>query len=174
MLQRITQQSIQYFKCKVALFFRFSNNIALLITRSHLPIAQASSFSFLNMCTFTYATITFITKAHRLFTQVQLLLTTVTVNQRFKQHYLTLIGLVSTMCINAKAMSINDINHCFHYNSCRTCSTNRMGPYHTTSCHQLLMAQKANTHTHTDVHTETTIRNLVHTSLWPVRTWFNN
>ena len=51
------------------------------IPRSPLAIAQASSsFKCLTTCTFTYATPTFITEALRSVTQVQLLLTTVTVN----------------------------------------------------------------------------------------------
>ena len=51
MLLRVTQQHIQYwFKFKMALFFSFLvvyrvkiNNILLLITQSHLSIAQANS-----------------------------------------------------------------------------------------------------------------------------------
>ena len=50
------------------------NNIILLITCSHLSVAQASSsFNCLDMCTPMHATPTFITEAHRLVTQVQLL-----------------------------------------------------------------------------------------------------
>ena len=53
---------------------------------SRLFIAQASSsFKRLDICMFMYATPTFITKALRLVTQVQLLLMTVTVNQRLIQ-----------------------------------------------------------------------------------------
>ena len=55
--------------------------ILLLTARSHLSIAQASSsFKYLDMHTFTYATPTFITEALRLLTQVQLLLIDFTVN----------------------------------------------------------------------------------------------
>ena len=57
------------------------NNILLLITCSHLSIAQASSsFKHLNTHMFTYATLTFITEALCLVTLVQLLLMTVAVN----------------------------------------------------------------------------------------------
>ena len=57
------------------------NNILLLIAHSRLSITQASSsFKHLDMCTFTYATLIFITVALCLITLVQLLLTTVTVN----------------------------------------------------------------------------------------------
>ena len=57
------------------------NNILLLITRSRLSIAQASSsFKRLNMCTFMYATPTFITEVLCLLTQVQLVLMNFTVN----------------------------------------------------------------------------------------------
>ena len=56
------------------------NTVILLVTQSHLSIAQASSFKCLNTHTFTYGTLTFITEAHYLVTQVQLLLMTVTVN----------------------------------------------------------------------------------------------
>ena len=62
----------------MALFFSsitVLNNIVLLITRSQLSIAQASSsFKCLNMSTFTYATATFITEVLHLVTQVQILL----------------------------------------------------------------------------------------------------
>ena len=56
------------------------NNIVVLITEA-VYIAQASScFKCLDMCTFTYATPTFITEVHYLVTQVKLPLMTVTVN----------------------------------------------------------------------------------------------
>ena len=59
------------------------NSILLLTTRSRLFIAQASSsFKLFDTRTFTYATPTFITEALSLVTQVQVFLTTVTVNQR--------------------------------------------------------------------------------------------
>ena len=58
------------------------NSILLLTTRSRLSIAQASSsFKLFDTRTFKYATPTFITEALSLVTQVQLFLTTVTVNQ---------------------------------------------------------------------------------------------
>ena len=66
------------------------------------------------MCMFTYATPTFITEALSLVTQVQLLVITVTVNKCLIQHQLTLIGLVSTVNINAKATPINDTVHNCH------------------------------------------------------------
>ena len=51
------------------------------ITQSHLSIAQNSfSIKHPDMCTFMYATPTFITEALCLVTQLQLLLMTVTVN----------------------------------------------------------------------------------------------
>ena len=76
------------FKFKMTLFSSFivvrisvSNSIILLITLSRVSIVQASSsFKHLYMHMFMYATPTFITEAHCLVTQVQLLLTTVTVN----------------------------------------------------------------------------------------------
>ena len=84
-------------------------NILLLLTQNRLSIAQASScFKCLDTCTFTYATPTFITEAFHLVTQVQLLLTNVAANEHLIQLYLTLTGLVSMMCINAKATLIND------------------------------------------------------------------
>ena len=53
----------------------------LLITRSQLSIAQANfSFKCLDKYTFMYTTSTFIIEVLHLITQVQLLLTTVTVN----------------------------------------------------------------------------------------------
>ena len=56
-------------------------NILLLITRSHLSIAQASSsFKHFDMRMFTYTTPTFVTEVLHLVTQVQQLLMTVTVN----------------------------------------------------------------------------------------------
>ena len=91
------------------------NNILLLITQSPLSIIQASSsFKHLDIRTFTYTTPTFITEVLRLVTQVQLLLTTVAVNQCLTQHYLTLSRLVSTTCINAKATPINDKDYYCH------------------------------------------------------------
>ena len=58
------------------------NSILLLTTRSCLSIAQASSFiKLFDTRTFTYATPTFITEALSLVTQVQVFLTTATVNQ---------------------------------------------------------------------------------------------
>ena len=66
-----------------ALFITVLNNILLLTTRSRLSIAQASSsFKLFDTRMFTYAIPTFITEALSLVTQVQLFLTTVTVNQR--------------------------------------------------------------------------------------------
>ena len=57
------------------------NNIILLITRSHLSVAQASSpFNRLDTCTPMHATPTFITEALCLVTRVQLFLTTVSVD----------------------------------------------------------------------------------------------
>ena len=57
------------------------NNILLLITQSHLSIAQASSsFKCFDTHTFTYTTPAFKTEALRLLTQVQLLLIDFTVN----------------------------------------------------------------------------------------------
>ena len=51
------------------------------LQKSCLSVAQASSsFKLFDMRTFTYVTPTFITEVLRLVTQVQLLLTTVTVN----------------------------------------------------------------------------------------------
>ena len=61
-----------------------------------------------------YATPTFITKALHLVTQVQLLLTTVTVNEQLIQHWLTLIGLVSVAHINYKATPTADNSCSFH------------------------------------------------------------
>ena len=61
-----------------------------------------------------YATSTFITEALHLVTQVQLLLTTVTVNERLIQRYLTLSGLVTMMHANAKATPINDNDYSHH------------------------------------------------------------
>ena len=59
------------------------NSILLLTTRNRFSIVQASSsFKLFDTRTFTYATPTFITEALSLVTQVQVLLTTVTVNQR--------------------------------------------------------------------------------------------
>ena len=83
--------------------------------QSLLSIAQgSSSFKCLDMHTFTYATPIFITEVFRLVTQVQLLLTNVTVNLRLIQCYLSLIGLISTTCINAKATPINDTDYNCH------------------------------------------------------------
>ena len=59
---------------------------------------------------FTYATPTFITEVLRL-TQVKLLLIDLTVNKHLIQHWLTLIGLVSTMRINDKATPIKDTDY---------------------------------------------------------------
>ena len=67
----------------MALFFGTTvlNKNLLLITHSCLSITQASSsFKCLDTCTFTYATPTFVTEVLCLFTLVQLLLMTVTVN----------------------------------------------------------------------------------------------
>ena len=66
------------------------------------------------MHTLTYTTSTFITEALRLLTQVQLLLIDFTVNQSLIQRWLTIIGLVSTMHITAKATPINDTNYNCH------------------------------------------------------------
>ena len=91
------------------------NNILLLTTRSHLSIAQASSsFKRFNTHTLTYITLTFITEALRLLTQVQLLLIDFTVNKRLIQHWLTLIGLVSMTRINTKATPINNTDYNCH------------------------------------------------------------
>ena len=67
-------------------------NILLLVTQSHLCIAQASSsFKCLDTCTFMYATPTFITEAFHLVTQVQLLLTNVTaINALYSARFLLL------------------------------------------------------------------------------------
>ena len=57
------------------------NNMVLIISQSHLSIAQlSSSFEHLDMLTFMYATPTLTTETLRLVTRVQLLLMTVTVN----------------------------------------------------------------------------------------------
>ena len=63
---------------------------------------------------FTYATPTFITKAFYLVTQVQLLLMNATVNKFLIQCQLSLIGLISTTRINAKAMPINNTDYNCH------------------------------------------------------------
>ena len=54
--------------------------MALIISQIRLSIAQLSFFKRLDTRTFTYPTPTLITEALCLVTQVQLLLTTVTVN----------------------------------------------------------------------------------------------
>ena len=103
------------------------DNIVLIISRSHLSIAQlSSSFKRLDTRTFMHATPTLITEALHLVTRVQLLLTTVTVNQCLIQCQLTLMGLVYTMCTNSKAMPITIMTTDVIYR-CRTCLTNRMG-----------------------------------------------
>ena len=57
------------------------NNILLLTTQSYLSAAQDSSFlKCLDMHTFVYATPTFVSEAFCLVTQLQLLLTIVTMN----------------------------------------------------------------------------------------------
>ena len=57
------------------------NNILLLLTQKHLPIAQASSsFKLLDTCMLTYATTIFITEVLCLVTPVQLFLMNVTMN----------------------------------------------------------------------------------------------
>ena len=57
------------------------NNIILLITCSRLSVAKvSSSCHHLDMCKPTHATPIFITEAHRLVTQTQLIETTVTEN----------------------------------------------------------------------------------------------
>ena len=70
---------------------------------------------------------------------------------------------------------INDTNYNCQINSCRTCSTNHMGPYHTTSYQQPWGQGHTDTHTetHTDMHTHKCpyrnnkiVRNQAHTSLW--------
>ena len=65
-----------------------------------------------------YATPTFISEALRLVTLLQLLLTTVAVNNTlYSASYVTLITvswLVSTTCINAKATPINDNDYNCH------------------------------------------------------------
>ena len=93
------------------------NNTVILITQSHLSIAQSSSrFKCLNMCTFIYTTPTCITEAHHLITQG--------FNNCYSliQYQLTLIELVSMTRVNAKATPINDNGYSCH----RTCLTNRM------------------------------------------------
>ena len=56
------------------------NNFVLMISQSHLSIAQAnSSFKCLDMCMFTYTTPTLITEVLGLVTRVQLPLVTVIV-----------------------------------------------------------------------------------------------
>ena len=58
-----------------------SDNALRRIGSGHVRLAQASSsFKLFDTRTFTYATPTFITESHSFVTQVQLLLTTVTVN----------------------------------------------------------------------------------------------
>ena len=65
---------------------------------------------------------TFITEALCLVTQVQLLLTTVTVNEQLIQHWLTPVRLVTATHFNSNATPTTD-NDC---SCCRTCLTNHM------------------------------------------------
>ena len=57
------------------------------------------------MYTFMYATPTFITEEFHLVTQVQLLLTMVTVNYHLIQRWFTLIGLICMTHFNSTATS---------------------------------------------------------------------
>ena len=79
--KRTTKQRIQYHLCLKRLYSLVSDCFKLLITRRRLSIAQAnSSFNRLDTYTLTHATPTFITEALCIVTQVQLLLTTVSVD----------------------------------------------------------------------------------------------
>ena len=102
------------------------------------------------------------------------------------------MGLVSTTHTKSKATPINDNNYsCHNYNCCRTCLTNRMesischitplvinslgsGHTHTHTHTQTQTKTQTQTHTHIDVHTETILRNQVHTRRRPARAWFKN
>ena len=64
-----------------------------------------------HMHVFTYTTPTFITEVFHLVVQVQLILTNVTMNLCYMQHWLTLINLVSMMHVNAMALPINDTDY---------------------------------------------------------------
>ena len=83
------------------------------------------------------------------------------------------MGLVYTMRTNSKATPINNND----YSCCRTCLANRMGSI---SCHitplviNSLGGGHTHTNTHTDVRTETILRNQASAGLWPVRFWFKN
>ena len=84
-LPRVTAMHTILFKILNSFFLQYLSSITyilLLLTQSHLSIAQAScSFKCsLNMCTFMHTTPTFITEVLHLVTQLQLLLMTVTVN----------------------------------------------------------------------------------------------
>ena len=134
------------------------------------------------MRTFTYTKPTFIAEVLCLVAQVQLLLPNVTVNKHLIQCQFTLIGLVSTMYINAKAIPINNTDYNCHktlFNSCRTCITNHLGSISPHIMPPVINSiggrhTHANTHIyiHTDVRTETILRNQVHAGLQPVCVWF--
>ena len=85
--------------------------------------------------------------------------------------------LVSTTHTSSKATPINDNNYSCHiHNSCRTCLTNHMGSI---SRHIMPLVINSlgggHTHinTHTDIRTETILRNQAHAGLWPACAWFN-
>ena len=104
------------------------------------------------MCMFTYAIPTFITEALRLVTQVQLLLTIVTVNERLIQCWLTLVRLVTTtrFIYNYTPTTYND---CSCHKSCRTCLSNHM---EFISCHIMsLVINSLGVDTHTQTHIPT-------------------
>ena len=63
-------------------------------------------YVYIHVC--TYAIPTLITEAFCFVTEIQLLSMTVTVNKWLIQHWVTLIGLVFVMHINAKATPINE------------------------------------------------------------------
>ena len=83
-------------------------------------------------------------------------------NSHFIQCQPTLIGLVSTKHINAKATPINDNGYsCHNNNSCRTCLTNRMGSI---SHHIMPLGINSLRHRHTHTHTHTHACTNTHTN----------
>ena len=123
------------------------------------------------MCTFTYTAPTFITEAHHLVTQVQLLLTTVTVN-------LYSTGLQFPQCVSILSPCLLPCltNH-MEFISCHIMPLviNSLGAHTHTDTYT-----HTHTHTHKHTHTHTHIQTSAHKQFLEtkhapacVRTWFN-
>ena len=76
---------------------------------------------------------------------------TVKVNAWLTQCYITVIRLVSMTHFNYKTTPTNDTDYRCNIKAVELVEPTILGPYHTTSCHWLLLASGMDTQTHRHV-----------------------